>query len=695
MALAVGAGLLVACDPAPAPAPAGEVYARPSSGVFTLSGHAWGHGHGMSQWGAQGAATLGKSADEILSTYYPGTTRTLQADAPLRVLLSSDDTVDQQVLPATGLTVTDGLNRRLTLPAGPRRWRVVADTAGLHLQRLDASWTSVAVAGATTLSSPVRLSSGTGVVSVVFPDGSSREYRGTATAVRRSAGGLYSTVAVPMESYLRGVVPQEASPSWKPAALQAQAVAARTYAAQRRSTAAVGSAYDICDSTSCQVFAGSSRTSSTGVRTTYEYAATDAAIAATAGHIRTWGGKPAFTEFSSSNGGWSTSGGQPYLVAKADPWDGAVPNTVHSWSAKLPVSAIEARFPAVGKLQRLRVTARDGNGEWGGRVTTVVLEGSDAQGRATSVTTTGSGIAAARSWPSHSDGLRSSWWHIDGGGTTASSAATSAPAPITVPAPATPPAPALRATPVTVPAPPVLVGAPGRNAGDSAGDSAGDLVVTFRNTGTSNWTLSALRLAPVSPADATLAAAGPPAAARNLTRAGGAVLPNDVVEVRTRLDASAVPAGTHQVAYQLMAPGFVLSSPLRWNVQVAAPSYPSAPALFADRAALDWAPSLVRTGASAELVARFRNAGTRSWTLSALRLTPAGLKDVTFVAPGTSPPARNLTRTGSTVLPGDVVEVRLRVDGTRVAAGSYRASYRLLAPGFLLSEPVSWPLTVR
>jgi stage II sporulation protein D len=412
VAVAVGAGLLSACDPVGA---GGEVYGRPSSGVFTLTGHAWGHGHGMSQWGAQGAASLGKSADEILATYYPGTVKTTQANTSIRVLLSGDDSSDTQVLPAAGLTAIDGMNRTLRLPGGPRRWRVVADTAGLHLQRLDSTWTTVPVAGATTLGSPVRLSSGTGLVSVVFPDGSSRDYRGVAQAVRRSTGGLYSTVVLPMESYLRGVVPLESSPSWKPAALQAQAVAARTYAAQRRSVAALGSAYDICDSNSCQVFAGTARTSSGGARTGYEYASTDAAISATVGHIRTYAGRPAFTEFSSSNGGWSTSGGQPYLVAKVDPWDGAVPNAVHTWTAQLPVSVLEARYPGVGKLLRLRVTARDGNGEWGGRVTSVVLEGVDGAGRATSVPTTGASIAAARSWPSYSDGLRSSWWHIDNG----------------------------------------------------------------------------------------------------------------------------------------------------------------------------------------------------------------------------------------------------------------------------------------
>jgi peptidoglycan hydrolase-like amidase len=42
---------------------------------------------------------------------------------------------------------------------------------------------------------------------------------------------------------------------------------------------------------------------------------------------------------------------------------------VHSWSASLRATDLETRFPAVGTLRRIRVTARDGNGEWGGRVT--------------------------------------------------------------------------------------------------------------------------------------------------------------------------------------------------------------------------------------------------------------------------------------------------------------------------------------
>ncbi len=175
------------------------------------------------------------------------------------------------------------------------------------------------------------------------------------------------------------------------------------------------STYDICDSTACQAYGGANRRSSTGVVTPIEYPQTDAAIAATAGQIRTYNGVPAFTQFSSSNGGFSVAGGQPYLVAKADPWDGAVPNPMHTWTATLPVSTIQAHYPAVGKLCECWSPQRDGNGEWGGRVQTVVLHGVDRAGHATSVTTTGGGLYNIRPFGAYADGLRSTWWTITNG----------------------------------------------------------------------------------------------------------------------------------------------------------------------------------------------------------------------------------------------------------------------------------------
>ena len=408
----------VALVPA-APASADEVVAVPADGVFRLEGHGWGHGRGMSQWGALGAARRGVSAERIVSTYYPGTTRTVLSPAPIRVLLSSDEGRDTQVLPATGLKVTDtSTGTTAELPTGPSRWRVVVDAAGLHLQSLTGSvWSPHPIGGGTTHGGPLRFAGPT-FVRVVFPNGSSRDYRGGVTAVKTAATALQTVVVLPLEDYLLGVVPREVSPSWDAAALQAQSIAARSYSANKRSRVAGRGTYDICDTTSCQVFGGSALYTASGTRTALEAASTSEAVRATSGVVRTYGGTPIFAEFSSSNGGWSTRGDFAYLQAARDDWDGLVPNSVHSWKATLPAATLERRFPAVGRLVRLRITSRDGNGEWGGRVKTVVLEGVSSSGAPTSVTTTGEVVRNTRPWPTSSDGLKSSWWRVVGTSTT-------------------------------------------------------------------------------------------------------------------------------------------------------------------------------------------------------------------------------------------------------------------------------------
>ena len=75
-------------------------------------------------------------------------------------------------------------------------------------------------------------------------------YRGTLRAIKGDTVNI-----LPLDDYLKGVVPREVPASWKPAAVQAQAVAARTYAAfGRREPQA--SHYQICDTTACQVYGG-------------------------------------------------------------------------------------------------------------------------------------------------------------------------------------------------------------------------------------------------------------------------------------------------------------------------------------------------------------------------------------------------------------------------------------------------------
>ena len=180
-------------------------------------------------------------------------------------------------------------------------------------------------------------------------------YRGTL----RSIGGDTVNV-VGLDDYLKGVVPREVPASWKPAAVQAQAVAARTYAAfERRQPDAPH--YQTCDTTACQVYGGY----------TDEQAASNAAIAATAKQILISGGKPAFTQFSASNGGWTSAGSFPYLPAKQDPAD----TVYRGWTDSVTAAEVQKAYPAIGAFQSAEVVSRDGNGEWGGRVTSIRLVG--------------------------------------------------------------------------------------------------------------------------------------------------------------------------------------------------------------------------------------------------------------------------------------------------------------------------------
>lgn len=85
-------------DPQPA-VTAVETYALPASSTYALSGRGFGHGVGLSQWGAYGAATKALTWQAIAGFYYPGTTRTFQSDPTLRVWLSAVGTSGVQALP--------------------------------------------------------------------------------------------------------------------------------------------------------------------------------------------------------------------------------------------------------------------------------------------------------------------------------------------------------------------------------------------------------------------------------------------------------------------------------------------------------------------------------------------------------------------------------------------------------------------
>jgi SpoIID/LytB domain protein len=390
------AGLLVLLGGAAAQAQ-DEVLVPPSSGSWSVAGHGWGHGIGMSQWGAQGAALKGLSAEQILDFYYPGTVRTdIGQDYPLRVRLlsaSGGATVTAGPVPGAAVTVVDGASGvRVTLPVGARA--VITRSAGsFTVASLQGTTrTPVTFNGARTVAGAVWLDGGApGQVWVYQPSGAGSRYVGSIQVNATGAGTAETINHVPMEQYLRGVVPRESPSSWAPAALQAQSVAARSYALSVRAPS--GSA-DLCDTTQCQVYSGSASVTAAGVVTELHAAGTDAAIAATARNARYYGGGPAFTQFSSTNGGFSKAGSRPYLVARPDPYTGTAPgDSRSSWTGTLTVAAVQQSCPAGGTLQRLTLS-RDGNGDLGGRIAQARLECS-----------TGVATVATPAF-----GLYSSWW---------------------------------------------------------------------------------------------------------------------------------------------------------------------------------------------------------------------------------------------------------------------------------------------
>lgn len=299
LAPALAATLLAA---AAGPAAAADV-------TFTFRGRGFGHGVGMSQYGARGAAQHGWDAARILAWYYRGTTLETRPATPVRVLL--DDGLGSVNVGSNGTAAAVVGTERTPLAPGAS---YTARPGGPGVQLTDA-------AGAVVAQGPsVRIAPDD---ALVVSRGT--RYRGVLD-LSPSGGGVRVLNTVDSEQYLQGVVPGEMPASWgdaTPAALQAQAVAARTYAL---ANLAPSRGYDLYDDTRSQVYLGID----------HEDRRSNAAVAATQGQALTYQGRLITAYFSSTSGGHTESvenslGGtaQPFLVGVPDPYDDVSP--LHLW----------------------------------------------------------------------------------------------------------------------------------------------------------------------------------------------------------------------------------------------------------------------------------------------------------------------------------------------------------------------------
>ena len=313
--------------------------AAQAASSVVVRGAGFGHGIGMSQYGAYGFAQKGYSYGRILSHYYSGTTMTSAPGKPVRVLLQASDPY-VRVRGASRGPGGERLNPTVTYVAKPASGgRVSLTGKGKKVG---------------TFSSPLRLSSAKPMrlMGRAINGLTSGTYRGSFELRGGAGGGVTAVNALPIDEYIKGVIAAEMPSSWHPQALRAQAVTARTYALSTSKTS--GGVFDQYPDTRSQVYRG--------VRA--ETSASNAAVAATSRQILTYGGKPAVTYFFSTSGGKTEniensfvgSSPKPWLKSKDDPYDTISPK--HRWRFRFSPSALGAKLGAPGRYEKIRVIQR-------------------------------------------------------------------------------------------------------------------------------------------------------------------------------------------------------------------------------------------------------------------------------------------------------------------------------------------------
>jgi len=329
-----------------------------SDGV-TFYGSGWGHGSGLSQWGAQGwaqgATGVRLNGEQIALRYFPGATLGTQPPSkPFRVLLSSPSTgcVGRTVHDYARMSSAGGMRLVNDLDPGvvyaetaPDQALVFRNVGGAVHVAFDGS-PSYAYIG----DSPVTLVP-TQWWDPITVQQKGLSYRGNIQVRPASGGNLNVVNYVSSDDYMMGVLPSEMPAHWEFEALRAQAITARTYAAWRQSTAQ-NRTWDVLDDIKDQCYGGRS----------HEDPRSTAAVQATKAQILTHAGKPIRALFSSAHGGvnenvgcmlsvervagrWECAPDWPYMNTVADPaelaaYDKRGPMPHAQWSRSFSAATI-------------------------------------------------------------------------------------------------------------------------------------------------------------------------------------------------------------------------------------------------------------------------------------------------------------------------------------------------------------------
>ena len=295
--------------PSPPPLVASGPTTLPDS--VTFYGRGYGHGVGMSQYGARGRALAGQDSTTILAHYYQGVTLSpIDPATRIRVLVMSKwaATVAKPLVlyGRVGAWSIDGVG--IEFPTNARlRLSPTLDAAGVRSGawrlQVDAADSAVLYDGPAPSSFTIRGTLPETRLQVWSKPTTYDWYRGAIRVIVHSATRVSVVNDVSLEEYLGGVVPVEMPSTWPAAALQAQAIAARSYAARRLRPAT--SYFDVPDDATSQIYRGVKA----------EKATTNAAIAATAGTVMTTGTTIANALFHSTGGGATESNENVYTSA--------------------------------------------------------------------------------------------------------------------------------------------------------------------------------------------------------------------------------------------------------------------------------------------------------------------------------------------------------------------------------------------
>jgi SpoIID/LytB domain protein len=380
--------------------------ARADAGLV-IDGRGFGHGVGMPQDGAHALAVAGADVDTILGTFYPGTSIGSRGGTVHAELLDHPVGSVVVALPSGGEVMGGGGDQPAGFPVevGPGgSVRLALDGGRYRVTPLDgATPTPVAAPApppaaapaapaapppttATTVPSllgliplpPILAPSTTapappttaapaaaatpdeptsdGPVRVVPADGGlvalpelGRRYRGVVSA-SAAGSGLQLANDLDVEVYLRGMG-EVLDSAWPAAALEAQAIAARTYALLSMATGR-----PLCSSQLCQVYLGE----------TAEYGAMNRAVAATEGEVLTYHGALAEAVYSADAGGITATAEEGFGPGHGDfpylqPVRYTTPDPV-SWHVEMSWSELAARvgYPGTPSTARISRTGPSG-----------------------------------------------------------------------------------------------------------------------------------------------------------------------------------------------------------------------------------------------------------------------------------------------------------------------------------------------